>query len=324
MDHKITDITVFGGTGMLGKPVVRALLEAGYRVTVMVRDPDRAADLLPDSAILVQGDLTRKKDILSALDGADAAYLNLSTRPDVKKYHSFIAERDGLENILAAVNDINGVQPVSDIQPASQTETHNGKSRERSLFRIKRVSAISSMVHRYQGVNGFAWWVFEIKQWAQHILNVTNVPTTIFYPSTFMETIDQGGIMQGNRLMLVGRSRHPMYFISGLDYGRMVAEDFRRMDEENRAYDIQGTESFRFDEAALIFAKNFRHRPLKITKVPMWPVKLMGLLNDEVGYLGRIMEALNNYEEPEPDESVWRLLGRPGTTLEEYACDCSA
>lgn len=326
MEPNITEITVFGGTGMLGKPVVRALIDEGYTVTVMVRDPDRAAELLPDSAILVQGDLAKKKDIISALEGADAAYLNLSTRPDVKKYHSFIAERDGLENILAAVDDINGVHPAdqSKIPVERIPERPQMRIKGGSPIRIKRVSAISSMVQRYQGVNGFSWWVFEIKRWAQHILESSSVPTTVFFPSSFMETIDKGGIMQGNRLMLVGRSRHPMHFISGMDYGRMVAEDFRRVDEQNRAYDIQGTESFRFDEAALIFAKNFRHRPLKITKLPMWPIKMMGLINDEVGYLGRIMEALNNFKEPEPDGSVWRSLGRPETTLEEYARNCSA
>lgn len=44
MEPNITEITVFGGTGMLGKPVVRALIDEGYTVTVMVRDPDRAAE----------------------------------------------------------------------------------------------------------------------------------------------------------------------------------------------------------------------------------------------------------------------------------------
>ncbi len=303
MEEIIKKITVFGGTGMLGKPVVRELVRAGYDVTAMVRDTGRAASKLPGKVTLVEGDLASRKDIAAALKGADAVYLNLSTRPDVKKYEKFIAERDGLENVLAVVAQINGDAEADD-RPAGP---------------IKRVAAISSLVQRYQGTAGFRWWAFEIKQWAEKMLREAGVPVTIFYPSSFMETMDQGGIMQGHRLMLVGKSRQPMYFIAGEDYGRMVAEAFRLHDGSDQFYDIQGTVALTFGEAALEFVKNYRHGPLKITRVPMWLIKAMGAVNAEVDYLAHIMEALNNYAEPEPDPSVRKKLGHPQVTLGEYA-----
>lgn len=321
MEATIKKIAVFGGTGMLGKPVVRELIRAGYGVTAMVRDSGRAASKLPEKVTLKEGDLASKKDIAAALEGADAVYLNLSTRPDVKKYDHFIAERDGLENVLAVVAQINGdadgshgLEAGKGDRPESETVGDSNPSGP-----VKRVAAISSLVHRYNGTGNFHWWAFEIKQWAEKILREADVPVTIFYPSSFMETMDQGGILQGRRLMLVGRSRQPMHFIAGKDYGRMVAEAFRHHDESDQFYDIHGTEALTFDDAALEFIKNYRHGPLKITRVPMWLIKLVGTVNGEVNYLANIMNALNNYAEPKPDPSVWENLGRPKVTLAEYA-----
>ncbi len=330
MNH-IKKITVFGGTGMLGRPVVRELAAAGFHVTAMVRDASKAGKKLPDGVGLVEGDLASKDNIRGALDGADAVYMNLSTRPEVKKYASFIPERDGLENVLEIVEEVNG-------GPRGGRDVND--------LEVKRVAAISSLVQRYQGMDGFRWWAFEIKQWAEKALREADVPTTIFYPSSFMETIDQGGMLQGHKLMLVGKSRQPMHFIAGEDYGRMVAASFRNLDEAihergakkvdaagegsatgparidphaDNYYDVYGPEPLTFDEAALEFVKNYRHGPLKITKVPMWPIRLVGFVNGEIHYLSRIMKALNNYREPGPDEAVWAELGRPAVTMAEYA-----
>jgi NADH dehydrogenase len=41
-------VTVFGGTGFLGRHVVQHLLEADYPVRVASRHPERAAALFPD------------------------------------------------------------------------------------------------------------------------------------------------------------------------------------------------------------------------------------------------------------------------------------
>jgi|GEM_PF-297230 len=377
MNETITHITVFGGTGMLGRPVVRELAAAGFKVTAMVRDAGRAASKLPDDVRIVEGDLSSKKEIRAALKNADAVYLNLSTRPDVKKYDSFIPERDGLENVLAVVDQLNQnapdassrtseqveeVNPDADVSdpssrvdadrgeaeslgehgmPQSLSEQGNkgsgsghGKTGERRAKgehgangehgikgerRIKRVAAISSLVHRYQGTAGFRWWAFEIKQWAEGMLREADVPVTVFYPSSFMETMDQGGVMQGQRLMLVGKSRQPMHFIAGSDYGRMVAEAFRLHDASDQFYDIHGPEPLTFDDAALEFIRNYRHGPLKITRVPMWIIKLVGTINGELNYLAHIMDALNNYAEPEPDPSVREKLGHPKVTMAQYA-----
>jgi uncharacterized protein YbjT (DUF2867 family) len=70
-------VTVFGGSGFVGRHVVRALAKRGYRVRVAVRRPDLAGFLQPMGDIgqitAVQANLRVRWSIERALDGADAA-----------------------------------------------------------------------------------------------------------------------------------------------------------------------------------------------------------------------------------------------------------
>jgi len=65
-------IVVTGGTGFIGAPLVRALLERGDAVTALVRDSSRAAKKLPPQATLVEADLETSGAWTSTFDGADA------------------------------------------------------------------------------------------------------------------------------------------------------------------------------------------------------------------------------------------------------------
>src|SRR5690349_10133245 len=69
-------VTVFGGSGFLGKQVVRALAKQGWRVRVAVRKPTFAYDLKPLGDVgqiqVVRCDVRREKDIENALENASA------------------------------------------------------------------------------------------------------------------------------------------------------------------------------------------------------------------------------------------------------------
>ena len=87
----LQNILFIGATGMLGKPVVKALLEQGFEVTAMVRNPEKAAKRLPFNNLeLIQGNLRDKQTIERALIGQDAIYLNLSVDPNA--YEKLIEE----------------------------------------------------------------------------------------------------------------------------------------------------------------------------------------------------------------------------------------
>src|SRR5579863_6552849 len=69
--------TVFGGSGFLGRHIVRALAHKGWRIRVAVRRPDLAAFLTPLGGVgqiqPVQANIRFPDSIAAALEGASAA-----------------------------------------------------------------------------------------------------------------------------------------------------------------------------------------------------------------------------------------------------------
>ncbi len=69
-------VTIYGGSGFLGRHVVRALAKRGWRVRVAVRRPDLAAYLNPLGGVgqihAVQANLRFPDSVTAAADGADA------------------------------------------------------------------------------------------------------------------------------------------------------------------------------------------------------------------------------------------------------------
>lgn len=67
-------VTVFGGSGFVGRHVVRALVKRGYRIRVAVRRPDLAGFLLPSGYVgqisLVQANLRYRKSVDRAVEGS--------------------------------------------------------------------------------------------------------------------------------------------------------------------------------------------------------------------------------------------------------------
>ncbi len=69
-------VTVFGGSGFVGRHVVRALAKRGWRVRPAVRRPDLAGHLQPMGGVgqimPVQANLRYPDSVMRAVDGADA------------------------------------------------------------------------------------------------------------------------------------------------------------------------------------------------------------------------------------------------------------
>src|SRR5690242_4869750 len=72
-----TLVTVFGGSGFLGRHVVRALAHRGYRIRVAVRRPELTGHLRPMGKVgqihAVQANLRFADSVAAALRDADAA-----------------------------------------------------------------------------------------------------------------------------------------------------------------------------------------------------------------------------------------------------------
>lgn len=283
----IRRVAVLGATGTLGRPVARELVAAGYAVTVVARDPIKAASL--GATAVVPGDVFDPASLRKAFAGTDAVYINLSVRPG-EKWSDPHAETHGLRNILEAAR----------------------------ANRVRRLAMISSLVKSYHGHDGFDWWVFDVKNQAVRLLRESGIASTVFYPSTFFENFGPPA-REGGKIRLIGKSKHPMWFIGGRDYGRQVARAFAIEGDDDRDYAVQGPEAFTYEEAARVFAENYPRERLTIAHMPMLLVRGMGLFSPRIGYFAAIVEALNEYPESFVAQRTWNELGKPETTLAEWA-----
>ncbi|MGB3625362.1 MAG: complex I NDUFA9 subunit family protein [Henriciella sp.] len=99
-------VTLFGGSGFIGRYAARTLVEAGWRVRIAVRRPHLAGDVRlagpPGWIDLFQANIRNYKSVQRALDGADAA-VNLVGVLFEKGPQSFeAAQREGAINVAEA------------------------------------------------------------------------------------------------------------------------------------------------------------------------------------------------------------------------------
>jgi len=75
VERGIEKVLVYGATGSQGSPVARHLLEAGFGVRAMTRNPKGAAWLAEAGAEVVAGDLGDPQAVRAAGEGVDAVFL---------------------------------------------------------------------------------------------------------------------------------------------------------------------------------------------------------------------------------------------------------
>ncbi|MCX6799531.1 MAG: NmrA family NAD(P)-binding protein [Candidatus Falkowbacteria bacterium] len=279
-------ITVIGATGMIGIPVTKELIKAGYEITALVRDVDKARTIFPTNINFIKGDLYDKASITEALKDAEGLYINISTRPTDKE-SNFNPETQGLDNLLSAVKQSN----------------------------IKQIAYLSSFLARnYQG----NWWVMKAKKESISKIKQVGIPYTIFYPSNFMENFRQG-MVQGKRVTIMGKPINKAWWIAGEDFGRQIASAFSNEKSFNKEYSVQGLEALDILEAATIYAKNYNKEKLTVAKLPLGLFNFLGLFITPLKFVANLMYIMmNNHEEFEA-KSTWDDLGKPTITIEKFA-----
>lgn len=284
-------IAIVGATGMLGAPVAHALIGTGNPVRLIARDVNRTKLRFPDVPVVL-GDLRDQASLVVALQGIDVVYLNLSIKQTETKT-DFHTEEQGLINLIEA---------------ARQTG-------------VGRIAYLSSIIMRYQGMNGFDWWVFRVKQNAVRLIKESGLSFSLFYPSTFMDSLN-GTQRIGRYLLLIGRSPVRPWYIAAQDYGRQVAQALPQAGTSNQEYFIQGPEAMTQHEAARRFVATYQTEKLSVLTVPPLLMQVGRPFAAQADYGWHITHALNQYPEDFQAGKTWAELGKPTTTIEMFARDC--
>lgn len=102
MSSPPTTVLFVGATGSIGRHAVAQAAAKGYTVRALVREPSRAARVLPDGVDFVTGDLTRPDTLGPAVDGVDAIVFthgSSTSEGDVRD-----TDYAGVANILKALD----------------------------------------------------------------------------------------------------------------------------------------------------------------------------------------------------------------------------
>ncbi|MDZ7772657.1 MAG: NAD(P)H-binding protein [Balneolaceae bacterium] len=286
MSDAVSSLAVIGATGMLGKHVTRELHRAGFSVRALVRDPGKAKGVLPDEVEVVRADLRRPVTLLEGMKGMDGLYVSISTGPH-EQDADFRTQVEGVRNLLDAAAESG----------------------------VRRIGYLSSMVCKY---SDYDWWVFDYQRRACDMLRTSELTTLLFYPSNFYENITELQ-MSGGRIMLGGSQKTQSWWVGASDYGKQVAAAFRLEDRSDREYVIQGPDAYNWREAAEEFIEHYDARKLKTMWSPLWPFRLMGFFSNTLDFQYQILKAINHYDEKFAAEETWKELGRPQTSLADFA-----
>ena len=137
-----TLVTVFGGSGFLGRHVVRALASRGYRIRVAVRRPELTGHLRPMGKVgqihAVQANVRYPQSVVAAMRDADAAVNLVGILFQRGRQRFDAVQAAGAEAVAQAANAAGApLVHVSAIGADANSPAHYGRSKAEGERRVR-------------------------------------------------------------------------------------------------------------------------------------------------------------------------------------------
>jgi uncharacterized protein YbjT (DUF2867 family) len=276
-------ILVIGATGLLGAPVVRHLLQAGWAVRALVRRPESARQRLDAAVEVIQGDVTDEASVARALQGCQAVHISLqgSNRAEFEQ-----VEHRGTATVarLAAAQGVARLTHLSGALVSART-THVPQER--------------------------AKWE------AETAIERSGVPYTIFKPTFFMESLPLN--IQGTRATVMGPSTRKFRFVAANDYAALVVKALQTPATINQRLEVYGPQALTLREATAQVARAL-NPAIQISQTPFLMMKILNRLfmSGKLTHIIELMALTEAMGETGNPELTTRLLGTPSTTLDQW------
>lgn len=140
----IKRIVIFGGTGFIGKHIVRCLAAAGYLIRIFTRDQEKAACLKLCGNLgqisMIEGDFFNEKSILESMEGCDVVINLIGILYETRKHDFYAVHVEIAERIARAAQ----IKNVSMMIHFSAMGIENGKLSKYAQSKLKGEKAVTS------------------------------------------------------------------------------------------------------------------------------------------------------------------------------------
>lgn len=250
-------VTVFGGSGFVGKQVVRALAKKGWRIRVAVRQSTVAYDLKPLGDVgqiqVVRCDVRKESDLRAALEGATAVVNLVGILYQVGSSTFDALHRQASADIakLAAAKGIS------------------------AFVQISSIGADPKAASKYQSTKGAA----EVAVRAAIPSAVILRPSVIFGPQDGFFT---GLATQTKMLPLMpsiggGNTKFQPVFVG--DVARAVAETLSSETFAGKTFELGGPEVYSFNDIVKYVGKEIQS-PRPLVWLPFFAARMIGVVGD--------------------------------------------
>lgn len=282
-------VLVVGATGMLGRPVVRRLIEEGFSIRALARDVDRAKSMLPASCEIVRGDVRDDQRLLAAIDGCEAAYVNLA-EPMVKRRPAWDVEVEGTRAVIAACRSVG----------------------------VRRIVRISAMGVDDAAAEANPWWAAVSKSDADRAITDSDLDWTIFRPTWFIESLCTMRVA-GGFMICPDLPRSPLRWIAGDDYARQVAAALRSTAAIHKVLQPQGPELLTIRQALRRFCSSWRRQRLRIIPASILLMRGGKPFSGQAHYLVSLLDMTRDHFSRIDREAIATDLPAATMTIEDYA-----
>lgn len=248
-------VTVFGGSGFLGRYIVRELAERGYRVRAAVRRPDLAGHLQPMGVVgqihAVQANVRFPESVARAIDGADAVVNAVGILSPV-----------GAQSFDAV--HVKGAQSIA------QSIRENGR---RPFVHISAIGADKAVKSNYAKSKSEAEKAVLSAKVGSRILR----PSIVFGPEDEFFNRFAAMARLSPVLPLIGGGRTKFQPVYVGDIANAVANAIEEQGSPETVYELGGPNILSFREL-LDLTQEYSGRKRAYLPMPFWLAKLQALL----------------------------------------------
>lgn len=240
-------VCIIGGSGFVGRAIVRQAAREGYRITVACRHPERARALLVEGVRLVKADITDGRGLDEAVAGADCVINLVGLLFERGRYSFDAAHVQGTEHVLAACKRA-GVKQylhMSALGAGRVPSSRYARSKGEAEGRVRQ--------------SGLAWTIVR--------------PSIIFgLGDSFFHKFKQMSAMLPVLPVIAGETRFQPVWVE--DVARVFVQCIGNRHVYGKVYELGGPRVYRFRELLQLLMKTLGRQRVLLS-VPAFAAKMM-------------------------------------------------